>query len=99
MSLGDRRKLRDVIQTSGLSLSDAFRLSMTINSGPLRIHISSQDRDKPPGAHAARIRPAHWRALLQALDRRSADLMMEARDKELAALPLLRSHQKTLLKA
>jgi UV DNA damage endonuclease len=56
-----------------------------------KLHISSQDADKHPGAHSRRIRRADWAELLKALDGRDADIMIEAKDKDLAALTLLRT--------
>jgi UV DNA damage endonuclease len=53
-----------------------------------KLHLSSQDPDKRPGAHAYSVDGRDWRALLTALDGRDADVMVEAKGKELALAPL-----------
>jgi len=53
-----------------------------------KLHLSSQDPDKRPGAHAYSVDGKDWRALLTALDGRDADVMVEAKGKELALAPL-----------
>jgi UV DNA damage endonuclease len=53
-----------------------------------KLHLSSQDPDKRPGAHAYSVDGRDWRALLTALDSRDADVMVEAKGKELALVPL-----------
>jgi UV DNA damage endonuclease len=52
----------------------------------LKLHLSSQDPDKRPGAHAYSVTGEDWQALLQALDGRDADVMVEAKGKERARL-------------
>ena len=53
-----------------------------------KLHLSSQDPDKRPGAHAYSVDPRDWQALLAALDGRDADVMVEAKGKERALAPL-----------
>ena len=70
-----------------LTLKDAFDLSLPTwearGSRP-KLHLSSQDPDKQPGAHAYLVDQEDWRALVEALDGREADVMVEAKAKELA---------------
>ena len=49
-----------------------------------KLHLSSQDPDKRPGAHAYSVTDEDWRALILALDGREADVMIEAKGKEQA---------------
>jgi UV DNA damage repair endonuclease len=56
-----------------------------------KVHLSSQDPEKQPGAHARLVRLEDWLGLLEALDGREADVMVEAKGKELALEPLLPS--------
>ena len=53
-----------------------------------KLHLSSQDPTKRPGAHAFAIQDADWNALVEALAGREADVMVEAKGKELALAPL-----------
>jgi UV DNA damage endonuclease len=53
-----------------------------------KLHLSSQDPDKRPGAHAYSVDCGDWQALLAALDGRDADVMVEAKDKERALATL-----------
>lgn len=50
-------------------------------------HLASQKTDGRPGAHAERILPADWRRLAAAAEH-SADVMLEAKDKDLALFAL-----------
>ena len=43
---------------------------------------------KRAGAHAYSLNTGDWRALVEALDGREADVMVEAKGKELALAPL-----------
>ncbi len=52
------------------------------------MHLSSQDPDKRPGAHAYAVDRRDWLALLAALDGRDADVMVEAKGKERALASL-----------
>ena len=51
-----------------------------------KIHLSSQDPSKRPGGHSYSIEPEDWEAVVEALDGRETDVMVEAKGKELAAL-------------
>jgi hypothetical protein len=53
-----------------------------------KVHLSSQDPQKQPGAHAYSVDLEDWYALLDALDGREADVMIEAKGKEQALVPL-----------
>ncbi|QRO02038.1 UV DNA damage repair endonuclease UvsE [Archangium violaceum] len=52
-----------------------------------KFHLASQKPDGRPGAHADRIDPRDFRAVVAALDG-PADLMLEAKDKDLALFAL-----------
>lgn len=75
------------LNPGGLTLREALDLSlprwMARGSRP-KLHLSSQDPEKQPGAHAYLVEKRDWRALLDALDGREADVMVEAKGKELA---------------
>jgi UV DNA damage endonuclease len=53
-----------------------------------KLHLSSQDPDKRPGAHAYCVDCKDWHTLLTALDGKDADVMIEAKGKERALAPL-----------
>jgi UV DNA damage endonuclease len=53
-----------------------------------KLHLSSQDPGKRPGAHAYSVDCRDWQTLLAALDGRDADVMVEAKGKERALAPL-----------
>jgi UV DNA damage endonuclease len=53
-----------------------------------KLHLSSQDPDKRPGAHACYVDCKDWQALLAALGGRDADVMVEAKGKERALATL-----------
>jgi UV DNA damage endonuclease len=53
-----------------------------------KLHLSSQDPEKRPGAHAYSVDLRDWRALLSALDGRETDVMVEAKGKEHALVPM-----------
>jgi UV DNA damage endonuclease len=53
-----------------------------------KLHLSSQDPDRRPGAHAPSVDVRDWQALLAALDGRDADVMVEAKNKERALASL-----------
>lgn len=78
------------LNPDGMPLKQAVQLSVsTWTTTRPKLHLSSQDNDKRAGAHAGRISPEDLEELLDALDDVSADIMVEAKDKELAVLPLL----------
>lgn len=82
--------LHHQLYPDGLTLSQAVRLGVsTWNGRRPKLHLSSQEEGKRAGAHAGRIAPRDLQELLQALDRDDVDIMVEAKDKELAVLPLL----------
>jgi len=72
-----------------LSLEDAIRLARPTWETRPKLHLSSQDPSKKAGAHHASILPEDWAELLGALNGEEADIMVEAKGKEKAVLPLL----------
>jgi UV DNA damage endonuclease len=79
------------LNPGGLTLEEALDLSLpTWESRGVRpkLHISSQDPAKQAGAHACSIDDSDWSSLLSALDGREADVMVEAKGKERALVPL-----------
>lgn len=79
------------LNAGGLTLKEALDLSLpTWDSRGIRpkVHLSSQDPAKQPGAHAYYVESRDWHALLAALDDRAADVMVEAKGKEHALAPL-----------
>jgi UV DNA damage endonuclease len=75
----------------GLTLREAFDLSLPtwdVRRARPKVHLSSQDPEKQAGAHAYGVDLADWHALLAALDGREADVMVEAKGKEEALVPL-----------
>jgi UV DNA damage endonuclease len=80
------------LNPGGLALKGALDLALpTWEPRPARpkLHLSSQDPDKRPGAHAYSVDDKDWQALLGALDARDADVMIEAKGKEHALAPLV----------
>ena len=77
------------LNPGGLTLGEALDLALpTWETRGVRpkIHLSSQDPSKRPGAHAYSVEPEDWEAVLEALGGRETDVMVEAKGKELAAL-------------
>jgi UV DNA damage endonuclease len=77
------------LNPGGLALGEALGLVLpTWEERGVRpkIHLSSQDLKKRPGAHAYTIEPDDWESVVEALDGRDTDVMVEAKGKELAAL-------------
>ena len=72
-----------------LSLEEAIKLARPTWKTRPKLHLSSQDPSKKPGAHNVSILPEDWEELLRALDGEVADIMVEAKGKEKAVLPLL----------
>jgi UV DNA damage endonuclease len=73
------------------TLEEAFNLSLPTwkdRGAPPKLHLSSQDPEKRTGAHAYSADLADWRALLEALGNREADVMVEAKGKEQALIAL-----------
>ena len=74
-----------------LTLREALDLSLPtweIRGARPKIHLSSQDPEKQPGAHAYSVALEDWHVLLAALDGREVDIMVEAKGKEQALEPL-----------
>lgn len=84
------------LNTGGLDLGEALELALPAwaqtpagaDRGRPKLHLSSQDPDKQPGAHAFGLELRDWEALREALDGREADVMIEAKGKEKALAPL-----------
>jgi UV DNA damage endonuclease len=85
--------LHHSLNPGGLTLGEALDLALpTWEARGVRpkVHLSSQDPTKRPGAHAHFIEAEDWAAFLDALGGRETDVMVEAKGKELA-LPALRA--------
>jgi UV DNA damage endonuclease len=79
------------LNSGGLTLKEAFDLSLPTweNRGSRpKLHLSSQDPEKQPGAHAYSIDLSDWERLVEALENREVDIMVEAKGKERALIPL-----------
>jgi UV DNA damage endonuclease len=79
--------LHHSLNPGGLSLAEALDLALpTWEARGVRpkVHLSSQDPTKRPGAHAHSIGAEDWAAFLDALGGRETDVMVEAKGKELA---------------
>jgi UV DNA damage endonuclease len=79
------------LNPGGLALKEALDLSLPTweNRGVRpKLHLSSQDPAKQAGAHAFSVDTRNWRSLIVALDGREADVMVEAKGKEQALVPL-----------
>lgn len=84
------------IHPDGLTLQEAIREALPTWRGKRpKIHLSSQDPSKRAGAHALLIDPEDIIQLLQCLSSEDVDVMVEAKGKEQAVLPLLSSHNAT----
>ncbi len=79
------------LNPGGLVLSEALDLSLptweTREARP-KVHISSQNPEKQSGAHAYSIDLTDWHALLDALGGHETDVMVEAKGKEYALIPM-----------
>ncbi len=83
--------LHHAINPGNLSLAEALDLALPtwdIRGARPKLHLSSQAPDKRPGAHAYGVEDRDWRALLDALDGRDTDVMVEAKGKEQALVSL-----------
>ena len=83
--------LHHALNPGGLALEEALNLALpTWEARGVRpkVHLSSQDPEKRPGAHAYSVDPRDWQALLSALDGRETDVMVEAKGKEHALAPM-----------
>ena len=79
------------LNPANLTLGEALDLSLpTWEARGVRpkVHISSQNPEKQAGAHSFSIDLADWNTLLDALDGREADVMVEAKGKEQALIPM-----------
>jgi UV DNA damage endonuclease len=79
------------LNPGGLTLREALDLSLPtwkVRTARPKVHLSSQDSHKQAGAHAYSVDLGDWYALLDALDGREADVMVEAKGKEEALVPL-----------
>jgi UV DNA damage endonuclease len=79
------------LNPGGLTLREALDLSLLtweVRGARPKVHLSSQDPEKQVGAHAYSVDLRDWYALLDALDGREADVMVEAKGKEEALVPL-----------
>ncbi len=79
--------LHHALNPGGLSLGEALGLALPtweMRGVRPKVHLSSQDPAKRPGAHAHSIEAGDWAAFLDALDGRETDVMVEAKGKELA---------------
>ncbi|WP_337845736.1 UV DNA damage repair endonuclease UvsE [Thermus sp.] len=82
--------LHHALNPGRLGLGEALRLAFPTWRGRPKVHLSSQAQGKRPGAHAEGVDPEDYGRLLEALPV-PADLMVEAKGKERAALPLLKA--------
>lgn len=83
--------LHHELNPANLTLGEALDLSLPtweVRGARPKVHISSQAPDKQAGAHAYSIDLADWNALLDALEGREADVMVEAKGKEQALIPM-----------
>jgi UV DNA damage endonuclease len=79
------------LNPGGLTAQEALDLALpTWEQRDVRpkLHLSSQDPAKRAGAHAYSLGARDWQALVEALGDREADVMVEAKGKELALAPL-----------
>lgn len=79
------------LNPGGLSLAEALGRSLPTwqaRAARPKLHLSSQNLEKQAGAHAYTIEQTDWRELVEALDGREADVMVEAKGKEYALIPL-----------
>lgn len=79
--------LHHELNPGGFTLEEALDLALPTweaRGDPPKLHISTQDPEKRPGAHAWEIDSGDWSGLVEALDGRRADVMAEAKGKELA---------------
>ena len=79
------------LNPGGLTLQEALDLSLpTWEQRDVRpkLHLSSQDPAKRAGAHAYSVDAGDWQMLVEVLNGRDADVMIEAKGKEYALAPL-----------
>jgi UV DNA damage endonuclease len=83
--------LHHALNPGGLSLGTALDLALPTwdcRGARPKVHLSSQDPEKRPGAHAYAIAEEDWGAFLDALGGRETDVMIEAKGKEMALASL-----------
>lgn len=78
--------LHHALNPGRLSLKDALRLALATWETTPKVHLSSQDPHRRPGAHAFRVSDGDWERLLDALPR-PAHVMVEAKGKEGGSTP------------
>ena len=86
------------LNPGGLKLAEAFGVALpTWDARGVRpkIHLSSQDPTKRPGAHAYSVDPEDWETVVGALDGKDTDIMVEAKGKELAALDIATGRERS----
>jgi UV DNA damage endonuclease len=79
------------LNPGGLTLREALDLSLPtwkVRTARPKVHLSSQDPHKQAGAHAYSVDLRDWHGLLDALGGREANVMVEAKGKEEALVPL-----------
>lgn len=82
--------LHHALNPGRISLEEALRLAFPTWRDRPRVHLSSQAKGRRPGAHGEWVEREDFRRLLEALPA-PADVMVEAKGKEQAALPLLKA--------
>ncbi len=78
------------LNPGGLELEEALDLSLPTweaRGDRPKLHLSSQNPEKQPGAHAYSVDLVDWHALVDALRGREADVMVEAKGKDYALIP------------
>jgi UV DNA damage endonuclease len=81
--------LHHALNSGGLDLRAVLDLGLPTWQSRPKVHLSSQDPLKQPGAHAWGVDEADALALIEALHGREADIMVEAKGKEGAVLPVM----------
>lgn len=76
------------LNPGGIDLEEALDLALPAWPHRPKLHLSSQDPAKQPGAHAPYVRTDDFKRLVEALAGREADVMVEAKAKEGAVLAL-----------
>jgi UV DNA damage endonuclease len=79
------------LNPGGLTLAEALDLALPtwkVRGQRPKLHLSCQDPEKQPGAHAYSVYAKDWEALVEAVGGREADVMVEAKGKEFALVPL-----------
>ncbi len=74
--------LHHALNPGGWSLRKALDEALPTWKGRPKVHLSSQDPKKRPGAHAFFVHPNDFYELMDALNGREVDVMIEAKGKE-----------------